>query len=154
MKMKRIALVGVLALTAFALFACGGSKEINEEAKTAFVGVWEWVEDIGDTETDSYSREEVAELKELGLTSKIVICEDGTFAYDEIGTVETGTWFAKDGINIKLEFETEYLTANLENGVLKAFFDGGDSFYELNGETAVATAADYVTPMDPALTEE
>ncbi|MDO5107158.1 MAG: hypothetical protein Q4D39_02660, partial [Coriobacteriaceae bacterium] len=95
MRKRFLSIVALLAVFCIALVGCGGGAPQEEKDIAAnFYGEWEYVAAEGENAIDE---EAVADMKELGLTFKIYLGEDGTWAFtamdDEI--LSTGTWEAQ-----------------------------------------------------------
>lgn len=125
---KRFALAfaAILALC-LALVGCGGGGGGGEAAdpKANFIGTWE----IQSMEQDgeSMSEEDLAMMRELGLSVYLVLNEDGTGSIEMFGEALEGTWEAKNATTGTFTAEDQTVDMTLEGGTLTMTQEGTDT---------------------------
>ena len=109
-------LIGALALMLGAAACSGGGDKAD-----GFVGTWEVIALEGE---DGATEEEVAELKEMGLTITVTFAEDGEVIFDAAGEAQTGTWEKKGSNSAEVTIDGETVKANISQGKMRMGKDG------------------------------
>ena len=116
MRKRFLSIDALLTVLCIALVGCGGGAPQEEKDIAAnFYGEWEYIAAEGD---DPIDEEAVADMKELGLTFKVILAEDGTWAFTAVDdeVIVSGTWEAQS--------ETEAtLTSSVLDTTSTATFD-------------------------------
>ena len=97
---KLVAFVLGMAVFAVGLFACGNPKE---QANANFCGTWEL--NGMQLKSMSYSEQDLATLKDSGLTCYLTITDDDNATLELFGAVTAATWSAKDANTAELHLD-------------------------------------------------
>ncbi len=102
MRKAKMFLVGIACVVAaaVALFGCANAAE---QGKKNFAGTWE-LESMN-SNGQTFSAEDIAKLKEAGLSIYLTLGEDGNAQLSMYGTPVTAKWTAKDATNAKLTLD-------------------------------------------------
>ena len=102
MRKAKMILVGIACVVAatVALFGCANAAE---QGKKNFAGTWELESMKSNGQT--FSAEDIAKLKEAGLSIYLTLGEDGNAQLSMYGTPVTAKWTAKDATNAKLTLD-------------------------------------------------
>ena len=93
-----LACAAVFALC-IAMAGCGGDN------KKDFVGNWELTEIQDGSGTATTSSDDVAKLKDMGLTVTLTLAEDGKATLSMFGEEQTGTWKVDKAKEATIEIE-------------------------------------------------
>ena len=148
MRKRFLPIVALLAIFCIALVGCGGGAPQEEKDIAAnFYGEWEYIAAEGD---DPIDEEAVADMKELGLTFKVILAEDGTWAFTAVDdeVIVSGTWEAQSETEATLTSSvlgtTSTATFDPETGHIRYDNDSGFVLVlERIGDAATAPVADY-----------
>ena len=102
MRKAKMILVGIACVVAatVALFGCANAAE---QGKKNFAGTWELESMKSNGQT--FSAEDIAKLKEAGLSIYLTLTEDGNAQLSMYGTPVTAKWTATDATNAKLTLD-------------------------------------------------
>lgn len=102
MRKVKMILVGIACVVAatVALFGCANAAE---QGKKNFAGTWELESMKSNGQT--FSAEDIAQLKEAGLSIYLTLTEDGNAQLSMYGTPVTAKWTATDATNAKLTLD-------------------------------------------------
>ena len=149
MRKRFLSIVALLTVLCIALVSCGGGAPQEEKDIAAnFYGEWEYIAVEGD---DPIDEDTAADMKELGLTFKVILAEDGTWAFtaveDEV--IVSGTWEAQSETEATLTTSgsntTSIATFDPETGRMR--YDNGSGMVlvlERIGDAATAPVASNV----------
>ncbi|MCR4871759.1 MAG: hypothetical protein K5859_10770 [Atopobiaceae bacterium] len=148
MRKRFLSIVALLTVLCIALVGCGGGAPQEEKDIAAnFYGEWEYIAAEGD---DPIDEESAADMKELGLTFKIILAEDGTWAFTAVDdeVIVSGTWEAQSETEATLTSSvldtTSTATFDPETGHMR--YDNGSGMIlvlEHIGDAATAPVASY-----------
>ena len=104
------AIVLAVSMAVVGLFACGNPKD---QANANFCGTWEL--SGMQLESMSYTEQDLAALKETGLTCYLTITNDDKAVLEMFGNTVSATWSAKDANTAELKLDGGASTAQNAN---------------------------------------
>ena len=109
--MKKLSVLCALALAlCFGLVSCGSAPE---DYTPNFAGSWELVQVEGDGSV--LTQEDLATLKDIGMTCTFDLESDGTYSLNMFGEVVSGNWEATSAEVAAITMEGSVVDATLAN---------------------------------------